>query len=89
MDLCGPRGDQVVADGEEVTLSTGDSYYCPSGVRHRWWAHADDTTTLLLAVADERTIRRAPHAPRRTGPALPSSPKPLSHNANEPPTGQR
>ncbi|GAA5087286.1 helix-turn-helix domain-containing protein [Nocardia iowensis] len=56
----------VVANGEEVTLSTGDSYYCPSGVRHRWWAHADDTTTLVLAVADGRTVRRAPHRPRRT-----------------------
>ncbi|WP_306796416.1 helix-turn-helix domain-containing protein [Nocardia sp. XZ_19_369] len=57
----------VAASGEEVILSTGDSYYCPSGVRHRWWAHADDTRTLLLAVADGLTVRRAPHGPRRTG----------------------
>ncbi|MFI6040769.1 helix-turn-helix domain-containing protein [Nocardia sp. NPDC051321] len=56
----------VAANGEQVTLSTGDSFYCPSGVRHRWWAHADDTRTLLLAVADGLTVRRAPHGPRRT-----------------------
>ncbi|MFG1791412.1 helix-turn-helix domain-containing protein [Nocardia sp. NPDC049149] len=56
----------VAADGTEVTLSTGDSYYCAAGVRHRWWAHADDTTTLLLAVADGLTVRRAPHRPPRT-----------------------
>ncbi|WP_425297095.1 cupin domain-containing protein, partial [Nocardia brasiliensis] len=29
----------LVADGEELTLSTGDTFYCAAGVRHRWWAH--------------------------------------------------
>ncbi len=56
----------LVADGEELTLSTGDTFYCAAGVRHRWWAHTDDTTTLVLAVADGLAVRRAPNRPRRT-----------------------
>ncbi|MEC3955173.1 XRE family transcriptional regulator [Nocardia sp. CDC153] len=54
----------VVAGGEEHVLGTGDAFYCAAGVRHRWWAHTDDTTTLLLSVADALTIRRRPHHPR-------------------------
>lgn len=54
----------VVADGEESTLSTGDTYYCAAGVNHRWWAHTAETRTLVVAVADGRTVRRTPQRPR-------------------------
>ncbi|MFI1914894.1 helix-turn-helix domain-containing protein [Nocardia sp. NPDC020380] len=54
----------VVAGDEELILTAGDSYYCAAGVRHRWWAHTDDTTTLVLTVADGLTVRRRPHRPR-------------------------
>ncbi|WP_218020993.1 helix-turn-helix domain-containing protein [Nocardia crassostreae] len=54
----------VIDDNRELTLATGDTYYCTAGVKHRWWAHTDDTRTLVVAVADGRTVRRAPHKPR-------------------------
>ncbi|WP_203217823.1 helix-turn-helix domain-containing protein [Nocardia terpenica] len=54
----------VVADGTEITLSTGDAYYCTAGTRHRWWAHTDDTMTLITAVSDGLTVRHPPHRPR-------------------------
>ncbi|RDI53289.1 helix-turn-helix domain-containing protein [Nocardia mexicana] len=54
----------VVADDTEITLSTGDTYYCAAGTEHRWWAHTDDTVTLLLAVADGLVVRHPPHRPR-------------------------
>uniref|UniRef100_UPI0024544A2D cupin domain-containing protein n=1 Tax=Nocardia brasiliensis TaxID=37326 RepID=UPI0024544A2D len=56
----------LVAEGVELTLPTGDTFYCAPGVRHRWGAHTDDTTTLVLAVADGLAVRRAPNRPRRT-----------------------
>ncbi|MFB7724790.1 helix-turn-helix domain-containing protein [Nocardia sp. NPDC056100] len=49
----------VIAGGEEIVLATGDSYYCVAGVAHRWWAHTPETRTLVVAVADGRTVRRA------------------------------
>ncbi|MCM6775636.1 helix-turn-helix domain-containing protein [Nocardia sp. CDC159] len=54
----------LVADGDRIDLSTGDAYYCTAGVRHRWWAHTDDTITLLLAVADGLVVRHPPHRRR-------------------------
>ncbi|WP_324192375.1 helix-turn-helix domain-containing protein [Nocardia transvalensis] len=54
----------VVADGEEIVLSTGDAYYCTGGVQHRWWAHTDDTVTVLLAVTDGLVVRHPPHRRR-------------------------
>ncbi|GAA5063546.1 helix-turn-helix domain-containing protein [Nocardia callitridis] len=54
----------VVAGGVETQLSTGDSYYCQSGSKHRWWAHTNETKTLLLAVADGLVVRHPPHRPR-------------------------
>ncbi|WP_278263460.1 cupin domain-containing protein [Nocardia sp. AG03] len=50
----------LVADGTEYELGPGDTYYCRAGEKHRWWAHSPDTTTLVLAVADGRTVRRGP-----------------------------
>ncbi|WP_067687721.1 helix-turn-helix domain-containing protein [Nocardia jejuensis] len=59
------RGTITVADPHtETTLTTGDTYYCESGVRHRWWAHTDDTVTLVVAVADGLAVRRRPHRTR-------------------------
>ncbi|WP_218026818.1 helix-turn-helix domain-containing protein [Nocardia inohanensis] len=59
------RGSITVAAGDdELTLHAGDTYYCAAGVRHRWWARSDDTTTLVLAVADGMTVRRRPHRAR-------------------------
>ncbi|MFB7875770.1 MULTISPECIES: helix-turn-helix domain-containing protein [unclassified Nocardia] len=62
------RGDEIihvvrgrislVADGTEHELGPGDTYYCRAGEKHRWWAHSPDTTTLVLAVADGRTVKR-------------------------------
>ncbi|MFC9474427.1 helix-turn-helix domain-containing protein [Nocardia sp. NPDC055002] len=49
----------LIADGTEHDLGTGDTYYCRAGEKHRWWAHSPDTTTLVLAVADGRTVKRA------------------------------
>ncbi|MFI5777696.1 helix-turn-helix domain-containing protein [Nocardia sp. NPDC051570] len=54
----------LIADGTEIELSTGDTYYCTAGVRHRWWAHTHDTVTLLLAVADGLIVRHPPHRRR-------------------------
>ncbi|WP_280266832.1 cupin domain-containing protein [Nocardia wallacei] len=54
----------VAADGSEIELATGDTYYCAAGTKHRWWAHTDDTITLLLAVADGLIVRHPPHRPR-------------------------
>ncbi|WP_324194707.1 helix-turn-helix domain-containing protein [Nocardia terpenica] len=54
----------VVADGTEITLATGDAYYCAAGIRHRWWAHTNDTMTLITAVSDGLTVRHPPHRPR-------------------------
>lgn len=54
----------VAAGDEELALNAGDTYYCTAGVRHRWWAHTSDTTTLVLAVADGMTVRRRPHQAR-------------------------
>jgi len=54
----------VVADGEQIDLSTGDTYYCAAGTKHRWWANTPDTKTLLLAVSDGLTVRHPPHRPR-------------------------
>ncbi|GGK32933.1 helix-turn-helix domain-containing protein [Nocardia camponoti] len=48
----------LVADDVEYTLTAGDTYYCQAGERHRWSAHTDDTQTLVIAVADDRTVRR-------------------------------
>ncbi|MEV0077994.1 XRE family transcriptional regulator [Nocardia neocaledoniensis] len=47
----------LVADGTEYELGQGDTYYCRAGERHRWWAHSPDTTTLVVAVADGRTVK--------------------------------
>ncbi|MFI6868450.1 helix-turn-helix domain-containing protein [Nocardia sp. NPDC050406] len=52
----------VATPASETTLATGDTYYCVAGTRHRWWAHTDDTVTLVLAVADGLAVRRAPKA---------------------------
>ncbi|MEV6770348.1 helix-turn-helix transcriptional regulator [Nocardia sp. NPDC051030] len=54
----------VASSDEEITLSTGDTYYCAAGTKHRWWAHTDDTVTLIVAVADGMAVRRRPHRPR-------------------------
>lgn len=54
----------VLVDGVQTRLTAGDAYYCAAGVAHRWWAHTPDTKTLLLAVADGLTVRRATHKPR-------------------------
>ncbi len=54
----------IVADGKQIDLSTGDTYYCTAGVKHRWWAGTPDTKTLLLAVSDGLTVRHPPHHPR-------------------------
>ncbi|MBB5912236.1 transcriptional regulator with XRE-family HTH domain [Nocardia transvalensis] len=54
----------VLAGGAETELSTGDSYYCTAGESHSWWAHTDETVTLLLSVADGLVVRRPPHRPR-------------------------
>lgn len=54
----------IAAQGAETHLATADTYYCVAGVRHRWWAHTDDTVTLVLAVADGLTVRRAPRRSR-------------------------
>ncbi|WP_067574947.1 helix-turn-helix domain-containing protein [Nocardia acidivorans] len=48
----------IIADGAEITLAAGDAYYCAAGVAHRWWAHTPQTRTLVVAVADGRTVRR-------------------------------
>ncbi|MFD3591736.1 helix-turn-helix domain-containing protein [Nocardia sp. NPDC058640] len=48
----------LIADGTEHELGAGDTYYCRAGEKHRWWAHSPDTTTLVLAVADGRTVKR-------------------------------
>ncbi|WP_051178882.1 helix-turn-helix domain-containing protein [Nocardia concava] len=54
----------VIAGGEEFTLAAGDTYYCAAGVPHRWWAHSDDTHTLVFTVPDTLTVRRRPHRAR-------------------------
>ncbi|MFF2085868.1 helix-turn-helix domain-containing protein [Nocardia sp. NPDC058176] len=48
----------IVAAGTEHELGPGDTYYCGAGERHRWWAHTPDTTTLVVAVGDHRTVKR-------------------------------
>lgn len=48
----------IRAAGSEHELGPGDTYYCVAGERHRWWAHSPDTTTLVVAVADNRTVKR-------------------------------
>ncbi|MFI9509500.1 helix-turn-helix domain-containing protein [Nocardia sp. NPDC052566] len=54
----------VAADGREIVLATGDTYYCAAGTEHRWWAHTHDTKALLIAVADGLAVRRATHKRR-------------------------
>ncbi len=54
----------LIAEGEEIHLSTADAYYCTAGTRHRWWAHTHDTVTLLLAVSDGLMVRHPPHRRR-------------------------
>ncbi|MGY0501091.1 cupin domain-containing protein [Nocardia sp. FBN12] len=48
----------LIADDTAHELSAGDTYYCRAGEKHRWWAHSPHTTTLVLAVADGRTVKR-------------------------------
>ncbi|WP_280449866.1 hypothetical protein, partial [Nocardia brasiliensis] len=61
-----PGTFRVAAFAVALTLPPGYTYYCGGGGPHRGGAHTDDTTTLVLAVADGLAVRRAPNRPRRT-----------------------
>ncbi|WP_280455723.1 hypothetical protein, partial [Nocardia brasiliensis] len=54
------------AVGAALPRPTAHTFYCAAAAPPRGGPKTDDTTTLVLAVADGLAVRRAPNRPRRT-----------------------